>query len=360
MDILNKIRFKIIQNLGRIFPTDEILFFDIPNFKDMKNTFSQYFNETCFLEPIPYSFWRDVRIARAAILVSAGGVAKFDCAPNAKRIELWHGTCLFKKVNNWSYRNITSDYVVVAPSTYLIELYAKSFGAIIKRVKPLGVPKTDIFFDGQSKTKIINQFFKQNSWLKGKKIYLFCPTFRGKWPNEVYYRTGIDFSKIAEYLNQDEVLLVKMHPALNENGGKHNVSFLDEKIINVTHLDINELLFVCDVLVSDYSGVIFDAVLLNKPIFIYAEDIDIYEQERGFVIDYRNIIPFPILEKPDEQKFVSLLRNVVINKHTYDYFKSRFLESCDGFSTKRVLDEISVLLGKSYKKSQSFNGEHIN
>ncbi|WP_158681714.1 CDP-glycerol glycerophosphotransferase family protein [Microbulbifer pacificus] len=352
-----KVNFRnfILRKVGEFFSSGQVVFIDVPGFQDMKSTFGGYFDAECFFEDVPYPFLRDLKIARARVVVSGCGAAKRDVNKKGRRIELWHASGAIKSVANTSYNSVSGDFVIVSPSDDMREKYARYFNVNVNKVRALGVPKTDKLLCAVDSKKLIDDFFKENALLHGKKIYLFAPTFRGQWPNNVWYSSKLDFSKIASMLEDDEVVLVKLHPAIDRYAGWHDVEFVENKVINAHSFSIDQLLAVSEAVVSDYSSIVFDAVLSNKKMVLYAEDIDLYNIDRGITYDYRALAPCPLMEEPDELKLLEYLRAESFDQHSYDLYKSIFLNKCDGMATSRILELIGELSGKKYDKSKGIN-----
>ncbi|WP_445363938.1 CDP-glycerol glycerophosphotransferase family protein [Microbulbifer sp. ANSA003] len=345
----------LLRKIGGMLPSRGVVFIDVPGFQDMKTTFGSFFEKECFFENMPFPFFKDLKIARAKVIVSACGAVKSEINQKASRLELWHASGAVKSVDNHSYKRLSSKYVIASPSDDMSNQYAKYFNVSIEDVLSVGVPKTDKLICPSSLQSMRDDFFSKNKELYGKKVYLFAPTFRGQWPTDVWYSCKLDFSKIASRLQEDEVFLVKLHPSIFNYNGYHNIDFVAGKVIDARDCSIDQLLAVSDAVISDYSSIIFDAVLMNKKMVLYAEDIDLYDLDRGLSYDYRGLAPCPIMESPDELKLLNFLRWGVVDQYAYKLFRDYFVNRCDGNSTSRVLELINELAGKGHGKSKSFN-----
>lgn len=143
-----------------------------------------------------------------------------------------------------------------------------------------------MLFDEDYKAKTIARLYEKEPRLKDKKICLFAPTFRGSNVHDAYYPN--DFLHIEKLLNElgdDWAVIVKYHPFIKNppeipESVKNSVfDFGDER-------EINDILFITDVLVTDYSSVIFENAILNNPLVLYAPDLEEYDGERGFYFEY--------------------------------------------------------------------------
>ena len=153
---------------------------------------------------------------------------------------------------------------------------------------------------------------------------------------ELQARHGVRSMPIRK---DDEVLITKLHPRLLENSGvTGNLSGIlstQNKIINLSDYSAASLILASDVVISDYSSLIFEAVLAQKPLICYAEDIDRYEHDRGFGLEYRDEMPCPIVEEPSAQVLLEARRNASIDQDRYKQFIEKFLGACDGQASHR-------------------------
>ena len=102
-----------------------------------------------------------------------------------------------------------------------------------------------------------------------------------------------------------------------------------------------------DVLITDYSSVMFDYLIYEKPLVLFAPDLQEYEDGRGFYIDYRSM-PFPVVEREEDLKRVvqdSILESEE-RKEALREWKERYTGACDGFSTQRILALIGMETGR--------------
>ncbi|MBC2117339.1 bifunctional glycosyltransferase/CDP-glycerol:glycerophosphate glycerophosphotransferase [Listeria booriae] len=262
-------------------------------------------------------------------------------------IQSWHATGAFKKFGFSSLEGTdanTEEFETRAHSSYtdvlvssegIISEYADAFRKQENQIKPIGVPRTDMFFDEEYTSYVKEKYYKKYPQLRDKKILLYAPTFRGG-PNERFnYSVVLDIAKMKESLGETHILILKFHPVIK------NVSFNVEKddpfILNLSiNHDINDLMLFSDALITDYSSVIFEFSLMNRPMYFFAYDIDDYLDERGFYFDYKTMIPGAIFKE-------TMLLIQAIQEEVYDYagldeFKKKFVGSLDGQSTKRFVE----------------------
>ena len=148
-------------------------------------------------------------------------------------------------------------------------------------------------------------------------------------------------SAICRAIGDDYVILVKHHPFVKE---KHPIpEELSHRVIDVyDYPSVNDLLFVTDVLISDYSSVIFEASLLDIPMLFYGFDLDEYIRTRDFYYEFRDFVPGKIVYNQEE--LISALKTGDFEAEKVSVFKNRFFDYTDGKSTQRVCELIKSLL----------------
>ena len=271
-------------------------------------------------------------------------------------IQLWHGPGAFKKFghsrsikNGGNLKIIHPGYKkytkAITSSEDIRPCYAEAFGINIDRTKATGFPRTDMFFDINLVETRKKEVYSKYPFLKNKKIILFAPTYRGKRVVDADYGFDrIDLDKIYNKFKNEYIFIFKWHPALYNNivKGIKNGYNLD-KYKNFYYdlskeRDINDLLLVTDVLITDYSSVIFDYAFINKPIIYFAYDLEKYKEERGLYFDYEEYIYGQIAKNDDELIEAIKLKDMALDKR--NKFIEKFLGACDGHSTQKTYDWI--------------------
>ena len=135
-----------------------------------------------------------------------------------------------------------------------------------------------------------------------------------------------DFDKLYKELGDEYVILLKLHPNIMDDAIN-----IDEKysnfVFNFSHYgEMQELLLAADLLITDYSSVIFDFALTGNPIILYSYDLDEYKNEiRGFYYEYESFVPGPIVKT--ENQLIKEIKN-------YDELKSRNSNRVKKFAKK--------------------------
>lgn len=259
-------------------------------------------------------------------------------------IQLWHGSGAFKKFGfsrrgtGDDIRNINGGYrkytKVITSSEEIRPLYAQAFDIPVERVAATGSPRTDAFFSEEWKNKIRNVFYNEYPQLKDKKIVLFAPTYRGRKVEDADY--NFDYANLdglQRELGDEYVIITKWHPALYRNikKGIKESKYCDDVYDLSDWKDINELLVIADILVTDYSSVIFDYYFLDKPIVYFAYDLDEYGAGRGLYYAFEKYVYGFVASRRDELADCIKSDNRCEDKR--NEFGNRFLDACDGYST---------------------------
>lgn len=259
-------------------------------------------------------------------------------------VQVWHAMGAFKKFgysrssankNSLTHKNYTE---AIVSSAEIAGIYAEAFGIDESKIKPVGVPRTDALFDKAYIDKTRARLYKREPKLKGKRICLFAPTFRGDNVNNGYYpEEFLNIENFARELGDDWAVILKYHPFIKNvpsipESVKDNVfDFTDER-------EINDILFITDVLVTDYSSVIFENAIVGNASVLYAPDLSDYDGERGFYYDYDAYSCGQVVDK--ESNLAEAVKNAEENTEKLELFKKRFVSCCDGKSSERFVKEI--------------------
>ena len=148
---------------------------------------------------------------------------------------------------------------------------------------------------------------------------------------------AFDIEKAYEGLGGEYAILIKLHPFCKERFEIPNQ--YSDVIIDMSEEDeLNDLLFVTDLLVTDYSSVIFEASLLNIPMMFYAFDLYDYIASRDFYYDFEGFVPGKIVFS--ENELINCINAKDFESEKVNGFKNKFFDDLDGKSSKRVADLI--------------------
>ena len=264
--------------------------------------------------PNTYQYFKELITSRI-IVTNAGGVSYLPKRKGQTIISTWHGGGPYKKTstdvyNSFWYRlqvkmNADNTDYILSSCRYFTDFEAKSMGYKPHKIIPTGLPRNDVVF---SPHEAVNQKVrKYYSIPNDAKFILFAPTFRGKFINADSHISGyieLDTDKLVAVLEKKFggkwICGVRLHPKLSD------VDMSELNVINcTTYPDMQELLCAADVIISDYSSLIWDYSFNYRPIFLYAPDIEEYERARGFYMPSEEW-PFPIA-RDNEEMFRNIL-----------------------------------------------------
>lgn len=261
-------------------------------------------------------------------------------------VQLWHAAGAFKKfgmssigaIDSNSYefeKNAHQNYKkVIVSGEEVAGHYAEAFGVSEKNVEALGVPRTDLFFDEDYKKFIKEKYYETYPILKDKKIVGYTPTFRGRPGARSTFNLELDIKLLREKLGDDYIIVLKLHPSVTK--AVHIPEEYQDFVLNLSKNDINNVLIMSDILITDYSSIVFDYALLNRPMIFFAYDLEEYLDERGFYYEYREFVPGPIAKNTDQ--ITNLILEGKFDSEKNELFKHKFFDSLDGKSGKRVVE----------------------
>ncbi len=268
-----------------------------------------------------------------------------DLRKDTKLIQLWHACGAFKtfgftrlskpKGSPQTTRNHRSyDYVTVS-STYCKKCHSEGFGISTDSIVATGIPRTDVFFDDAYKEKARAQFFEAHPQFIGKKIILFAPTFRGTVRETAFYPTELfDVGRVCRSVPDDYAIIIKHHPFVTDVQPIPE-EFSDRVIDLSEDTELNDLLFITDVIITDYSSLVFEASLLYIPMIFYAFDLEKYINERDFYFDFKRYVPGKIAYSLDD--IIDAVNNEDYCTEKIGPFADMFFDHRDGKATDRVV-----------------------
>ncbi len=259
--------------------------------------------------------------------------------PEVKVVQLWHGCNTIKKFGQLSNtgklkeleNKISEKYTHVIVSSFkVIDLHQQAFGIKREKIFPLGLPNLDIFFNNKKIEEEKKIFFEQYPNLKNKKIIMYAPTFRD---NVDEFDENMNLQEVVDNLSQDYVIINRFHPHVARNYRKIE----GNNVIDMSHYeDLTRLLIITDILISDYSSIVFDYALLKKPIIFYAYDKYEYENNiRGFYCDYNKIA---IKYAKNKKELIAFIKDIEDNGILLNI--DEWIDYKDSNSTQRIYEKI--------------------
>ena len=290
-------------------------------------------------------------------------VSSLPLRPETHVVQLWHACGAFKRFGMSTadsgyglsrsdierhpfYENL-SLVTVSSPEVEWAYVEAMHLEGREPIVQPLGVSRTDIFFDDAFHEQAFRHLFAEVPEALGKRVVLYAPTYRGDMSCARAPEMP-DLVVLKRALGDECIVLVKQHPMVSElipipaecAGFAFEVS---------ERLPIDELLVVSDVLITDYSSVIFEFSLFNRPMVFFAPDLEEYIDDRDFYYDFDAMTPGPVVSTSVELAGC-LARLVADEDHELqdvNEFRRLFMSSCDGHATDRIFDVAAGAIEKA-------------
>lgn len=253
----------------------------------------------------------------------------------------------YKNTEYVKYNGSIMDYVITG-SDFDSESCRRGFD-FHKEVVPIGSPRSDAMFRYEELRKKVYEHFQLD---QSKKMVVYAPTFRYKkgdnWHIPEMRNVDLDYDLVKDALEKkfggEWYVMLRLHPGLEKEVSKIKKPPF---VIDASRYDDGqEIAAACDIMISDYSSIMFEPAFVHKPVFLFATDMDEYiSEERDLLVDY-NTLPFPkaksneklaqcILEF-DEQNY----KNDVIN------FLEKYGVHEDGHASERAAAFISNLIGE--------------
>lgn len=278
-----------------------------------------------------------------------------------KYIQTWHGTPFkklaldmdvmdmsgnkdIKKYREGFEKNTKDWQYLLSQNKHSSKIFKKAFnfkGEILE----IGYPRNDILFK-RNNEEDLEKIKAKLKIPKDKKIILYSPTWRDNQYNKVgeyKFTTEMDFKKMYENFKDEYIIIVKFHYLVKED---IDWSEYKDFIIECdAEWDIQELYLISDMMITDYSSVMFDYAILKRPMIFFTYDLDNYTNNiRSFYFDIFKEAPGPKVEKNEE--LISIIKNFNINSYREEYgekykkFNEKFNQFDDGNASKKVVELI--------------------
>lgn len=251
-------------------------------------------------------------------------------------IQLWHACGAYKKFGYDTEDDIPKNYhgnvfrnidLVTVSAASCVRPFASAMRLPESCVRPIGVCRTDVYFRRDWQEDCRREFYQAYPQARGKKIALWAPTFRGKAGEPELLE--LDLKRLQDALGEDWLVLTRVHPHMMKKYGKDNCSIVTERLFPVT-----------DVLIGDYSSLIFEYLLFGKPLILYVPDLERYKEQRGFYLELEEIPA--LLVRREEELPAAIARAAARHmdgeeeEEKRKTFMERYMSGCDGHATERV------------------------
>ena len=295
--------------------------------------------------------------------------SSFDFAYNKKigqiHIAAWHGfplkvigffdSAAASKNNFEGLKVITTQTdLITATSRFSHLTLSGMFAVDPHKVKETGYPRNDLMFNNSSKQKLQKLLDVD---ISRSKLFFYLPTMRKglkdegeHFENNIFNYVDYDVKKLDDFLEKNNIYIVaKVHFEDNSMYRQENfrlpkrLILLNTEIMNTNLCTIYHIMNAFDGLITDYSSIYADYLLLNKPIIFSCPDIEKYKNDRGFVVDNPALLmPGVIVKSQDELMYH--LNQIIQGNDVYKNIREEklpfFHNHVDGNASKRLLDEI--------------------
>ncbi|WP_051200882.1 CDP-glycerol glycerophosphotransferase family protein [Butyrivibrio sp. XPD2002] len=314
-------------------------------------------------------FLKDAATARYLIFNDSSDTqGSFKARRGTHVMNVWHAAGAFKKFGNSTADKLYNDgkkgvvyklhqnYDLVTVSSPEIEwAYAEAMGLNSSCVKGVGISRSDVFYREDFKAVAFEHLYDVMPSAKGKKVILYAPTFRGI-PRNAVTPDMFEVRKFYEHFKDEYVLLFKHHP-LVKNKPQVPSEFAGFAADMTDSMNIDELLCVTDICITDYSSLIFEYSIFEKPMLFFAYDLANYFDWRGFYYNFEELTPGPVCFTNAEM--IEYIEHVDerFDKNKVHEFRERFMSGCDGHATERITAEFFGDRIDKYKRPEPIEGD---
>lgn len=270
-------------------------------------------------------------------------------------IQTWHGKLPFKYIEGECEEKLEKRYVreskkdsqkidlILSGCSLDTEIFQKHFwysGEVLEK----GLPKYDMLFNTDEEH--VFSIKKALGIEKNNKVVLYAPTFRD---NNRYDAYDLNINALVDCLEKKTgfkwLIIIRMHPNVNESANSYNYN---DSIINGSIIsNPQELVLASDLLITDYSSIMVDFMMLEKPVFLYTSDFEEYKRERGLRTIY-NELPFERANTNEELiKTINDIDFELYRKKEIKFMKERVCSFDDGHAAENVVERIKSIIERN-------------
>jgi CDP-glycerol glycerophosphotransferase len=254
----------------------------------------------------------------------------------------WHGSAIKKLGSDLSVTNDgfkskgkSKTDIMAAQGDFDVEVFSRAFSLPQDVFRITGLPRNDVL--SKYDKKHLSEIRESLHFNDNKKVILYAPTYREYEfdNNGAFLKTPVDIKKWERLLGDKYILLFRAHHAVSKY-----MKIVDNDFIRDVskYPKLEDLMIASDILISDYSSILFDYSIMDKPMICFCYDFDKYEQERGMYFDIRDYLD----HVENEDDLLSLLLSIDTDKSVDKTikFRNRFVTEY-GEATSKTLDIIS-------------------
>ncbi|MBC6458762.1 bifunctional glycosyltransferase family 2 protein/CDP-glycerol:glycerophosphate glycerophosphotransferase [Actinomadura sp. HBU206391] len=306
--------------------------------------------------------WYDALASSRYIVSNVRMPEFFKRRPDQILIQAWHGTPLkkvgrdvkevhfsyapgmatVKKKETKSEPKLAEWSHLISPNRFSTEILGRAFKGSYEEILEVGFPRNDILYSPDA-DKIVAEVRARIGIPDGKRVILYGPT----WRDDQYYGRGrykfdlqLDLDEAKRRLGDDHVLLIRPHSNVVDAVPGAGDGFVYDV---AAYPDVNDLFLIADVLITDYSSLMFDYANTGRPMLFFTYDLEHYRDTlRGFYIDFEKESPGPLLRTSEEviDALVNIDQVAKDYQEAYDRFAERFCDLDDGRAAARVIEQV--------------------
>jgi CDP-glycerol glycerophosphotransferase len=268
-------------------------------------------------------------------------------------LQTWHGTPLkrvgydnrYVAANPAGFERDVREYArwdyLISPNSFTTGVLHDAFRGFAGEILEVGYPRNDAL-NAPDRDAVRARVRRSLGLEDGQVAVLYAPTWRDDSVHERRsgdFALALDVDEFTRRLGDDHVLLLRLHFLVAAQIGAKHAAVRDVS----AYEDIRDLYLAADVLVTDYSSVMFDFSITGKPMIFYVYDLEFYRDElRGFYFDFEPEAPGPLCRTTDE--VIAALEDVAAVQRSYAEpyaaFQQRYNHLDDGHAARRVVDRV--------------------
>ena len=274
--------------------------------------------------------------------------------PGVTIVQVWHACGAFKRFGRatleaeWGADQIFLKWVPIhanydltlVSSASIAPIYAEAFGQSVETISAaFGIPRTDALLPSPRRDADERAVRERLGLRDGRTTILYAPTFRGADLKGAAAPELLDIAALYRALGSEYRLIVRLHPFV-KSVMRIPPEVGDFVVDASAEPDVNEVMLAGDILVSDYSSIIFEYALLNRPMAFLAPDLAAYERERGFFFDYRTGVPGPVMEETEQ--LARWIQAKQFDLQRVRAFAATSFDVMDGRATERFVSGVAL------------------
>lgn len=284
---------------------------------------------------------RDIALSDVVVLDNYSSLINvLSLSKKQKIVQLWHAGVGFKAVGYARFGKVGGPHpfksshrkydIAIVDDERLVDVYKEVFGVGEDSFRAYGMPRLQGFFSQERIARVSASLFKENPLLKNKRIILFSPTYRGATADTAFYDySNIDLKRIYLFCKQNNFcFVVKMHPFVKEKiriPGEYS-----DLIFDYSDYDINDLIYISDIMITDYSSCAYEFSFFGRPLVFYRFDKEIYEYTRPVhTLDDFFGAGLEVTDFDSLMAVLDELKDKVSLQSRFDSFKERSNNSCE-------------------------------